>query len=75
MCDDVAVVVVSDLSLWQFNEEIALFENASPGELGLFDIVMDDDLGGLDDEGEDLSLLTKDFDVFDKQHVQNTLEI
>ena len=52
-------------AMMQAEEEIALFENASPGELGLFDIVMDDDLDGLNDEGEDLSLLTKDFDVFD----------
>ena len=42
-----------------------MFENASPGELGLLDIVMDNDLDGLDDGEEDLSLLTKDFDVFD----------
>ena len=31
-------------AMMQAEEEIALFENASPGELGLFDIVMDDDL-------------------------------
>ena len=53
-------------AMMKAEEEVALFENASPGELDVFDIAMDYDLDGLDnDDEEDFSLLNKDFDVFD----------
>ena len=48
-------------AMMQAEEEVKFFEEASPRDLGLLDLAMEDK----DIDDEDVSLLTKDLDIFD----------